>query len=502
MVACEGTNVVLTTNSGYDYYLWSDSSSNNTLSVSTSGTYSVTIKNGECVSSDSINIIFDQELVVDLGDDFDACNGHTVVLDAGLAADYHWSTGDTTQIIQVMESGNYKVTITNSTCRGEGSVYISYRSNPTVDLGVDVVSCNGATHIIDPGEYESYIWSNDSTTQSIAVQVAGDYSVTVANRFGCTDSDTINVDFADNISVDLGSITTACDGTTIVLDAGAADDYTWNDASTGRTLDVTTSGTYSVDVNVGQCAATGTIDITVYDNPTPNLGENITACDNIVTTLDAGSYESYLWSYQAQTTQTIDILQSGIYRVTVTDANNCEGADNLVVTLIPAPDVNLGEDFSMYTGQTIVIGTVIGNYTYSWNYNDSIFTTPNILASGSNLGIGTHEVSVFVVNQSNNCQNSDTVNITVGHGAGVDNINSLSSIKIFPNPTNGIINFEINSIAKLSMEIVNLSGQTIYKNTELDNNFKMLDLSEYSKGIYFVKISDNVEVKIQKIIIE
>ena len=61
-----------------------------------------------------LNVIISELPEVDLGDDITIYQGNTAILDAGNpGCTYLWSTGDTTQTIVVMQSGNYEVTVSN-----------------------------------------------------------------------------------------------------------------------------------------------------------------------------------------------------------------------------------------------------------------------------------------------------------------------------------------------------------------------------------------------------
>ncbi len=81
-----------------------------------------------------------------------------------------------------------------------------------------------------------------------------------------------------------------------------------------------------------------------------------------------------------------------------------------------------------------------------------------------------------------------------------------SIIKFYPNPSNGLVYIEIqnNQKEKLSVEIYNIHGQFIYSkqfNVCSDRIVKQVDLSNYSKGIYFIKVGVNDIIKVGKIII-
>ncbi|MCK4661576.1 MAG: T9SS type A sorting domain-containing protein [Bacteroidales bacterium] len=64
---------------------------------------------------------------------------------------------------------------------------------------------------------------------------------------------------------------------------------------------------------------------------TVNLGDDIVSTENV--TLDAGEgFAFYLWSTD-EITQTIEVTTSGLYSVTVTDANGCTASDEINVEI-------------------------------------------------------------------------------------------------------------------------------------------------------------------------
>ena len=81
------------------------------------------------------------------------------------------------------------------------------------------------------------------------------------------------------------------------------------------------------------------------------------------------------------------------------------------------------------------------------------------------------------------------------------------NLKIYPNPTKGWVNLEIQNPEEKSLmvEIINLFGQVIYsKNIQFNqDNTKIteqIDVSEYCKGIYFMKITGIDVMKVIKIV--
>ncbi|MCX6258071.1 MAG: FG-GAP-like repeat-containing protein [Bacteroidia bacterium] len=136
---------------------------------------------------------------------------------------------------------SYGQTYTQSKCT-------SVQPPPAPNLGADKNICQGQSSVLNPGNFQVYLWSNGATTQTITVNSAGSWSVTVTNTAGCSNSDTINTNIISIQPVNLGPDLTACIGQTVSLDAGVYSGYQWSNGQTGESISVNTAGTYSVTV--------------------------------------------------------------------------------------------------------------------------------------------------------------------------------------------------------------------------------------------------------------
>ena len=88
----------------------------------------------------------------------------------------------------------------------------------------------------------------------------------------------------------------------------------------------------------------------------------------------------------------------------------------------------------------------------------------------------------------------------------VNNISIIPSLfTVYPNPSNGKFTVKAEGLqrANCKLEICNLLGQEIYNAFFKEQQPTLdIDLSDFSKGIYFVKFDDGTSSYIQKIIIE
>jgi gliding motility-associated-like protein len=111
---CEGQTVLLYAGNPGAAFLWNNSETTQSQSVSASGVWSVTVTNSDgCSTTDQVLITVIQSGILDLGPDIDHC-GSAVSLRSNLdAQSYLWSTGETVSAIEADITGDYILTVVN-----------------------------------------------------------------------------------------------------------------------------------------------------------------------------------------------------------------------------------------------------------------------------------------------------------------------------------------------------------------------------------------------------
>lgn len=130
-------------------YVWSTGETSFSITVSTTGTYSVEVHYLDCVETDSVYVEFTELPVVDLGEDIKKCAQDTVTLRANISneispdATYSWffnggELDSNTTSIEVTEPGTYTVVVNDNGCIGsdEVEVYLYANQNCTITQGI------------------------------------------------------------------------------------------------------------------------------------------------------------------------------------------------------------------------------------------------------------------------------------------------------------------------------------------------------------------------------
>ncbi|MBL7890635.1 MAG: T9SS type A sorting domain-containing protein [Bacteroidia bacterium] len=458
-----------------------------------------------CVSPRTIvTVTVNANPVVDLGADTTQCAG-TVVLDAGVGpVDYLWNDNSIAQTLTAAISGTYSVTVTDTItgCFSSDTILVTINPLPIVDLGADSVQCGGSV-VLDAGNTgSSYVWTDNTTAQTLSASASGQYYVTVTDVNNCSASDSVNIVINALPVVDLGNDSTQCGGG-IVLDAGTdGTDYLWNDNTIAQTLTAFVTGQYYVTVtdSLTGCFATDSINVTLNQYPIVDLGADTTQCAGTVVLNASNTGASFLWNDNS-TAQTLTVSATGQYFVAVTQSG-CTTNDTIEVTINPLPLVGLSPFTTPIcndlTAFVLTNGSPAGGVYSGANVTGNTF---NAVAAG----VGVYPIT-YTVTDTNGCSNSSTQNLTVQNCTGIEEYTSYEVV-VYPNPTSGAFTLSIKNanIEELIISVVDIQGKEVFgvreRNITADYN-KVINLENVSKGMYYIKLSTGSDMKIQKLIVQ
>lgn len=300
--------------------------------------------------------------------------------------------------------------------------------------------------------------------------------------------------------------TVFCTGDSAILVSSSTTDNLWTGGSTNDSLTVYTSGPYTVAVTSAGCTSlsdTTTITVNSYPAmPTITTSDTVAFCTGGSVILYSSSATGNTWT-GGSTADSLIVTTNGSYSVTVTLGGCATVSDDTAVTVHPLPTVTLASfatnpcsddaPFAL-TGGSPAGGTFSGIGVTGGN----MF---NPASAGAIQGITYTYVDV------NGCANSATKNMTVVFCTGIEEFTS-EGITVYPNPTTtGILTIAISNanFIELGISIVDMQGKEVYNS--LDKNIsadysKQINITQLAKGIYYIKLSTESDVKIQKLIVE
>jgi gliding motility-associated-like protein len=409
-VLCAGTSLVLGSALPAGSYQWSTGATSPTLTVTSAGTYWVTVIQGSCAESDSITIQVEDPGSIDLGADQHHCMGSSTVLDASLpGASLLWNDGSTDAVRTITSSGTYSVTATVNGCSVFDSITITFHPMPVVELGPEQSFCPGSPPTFSVATAgASYLWHNGSTAPSIVVDATELVWVTVSIG-DCSASDTVQVTQVPGPSVDLGTEAVLCEGTSLELDVTQAEaSYLWDNGSTSPTRTIHGPGTYWVEVERNDCVVRDSLLVTLFSAALVDLGSDAQLCPGASLVLEnpvAGG--TVLWSDGSVSPQLI-VAAEGLYWLEVT-VGDCVARDTVLVALTAVPPLELGPDQLLCEGDSLELVVEPGGAQVLWSTGG---TSPLLVVSET----GTYSVALTVAG----CTVADSVGITV-----IDHIDSL-----------------------------------------------------------------------------
>lgn len=505
-------------------YLWNTTDTISVITGQMASTYTATVTdNIGCTSVKAITIGQPAAIVTSATVSNVLCNGGstgaaTVTPSGGTSPfTYLWNTGATTSVTTGLMIGAYTANVTdNNGCTSVESVNITEPSTILPSFSTIGNSCFGGstgsatlTPIGGTSPY-TYVWSTGATTSFITTQMAGVKTVTLTDANGCTQINTVTITQpATAVASSTSAINILCNGgstgTGTITASGGTSPYTylWNTSATTSVITGQMAGVKTVTItDLYSCKKITSLTITqsaaiaistTVTNVLCNGGSTGAAS---VTPSGGISPYTYLWN----TTATISVITgqvAGVKTVTITDANSCTVTNTLAITQ-PAPFIISAttNNTLLCVGQTATLTASVGATSYTWNTaaTSAVITiTPTTNTSYTVTGTN-----------ASGCTNTAIITQSVSTCTGIDNVSSNSSnasFIVFPNPTNGIVNIELEMINgnATHIQLINVLGEVLMNET-INVQQVTFNISHLSNGVYFLKVSNNGTSKTSRLI--
>ena len=409
LMLCAGESVELIASIG-NSYLWSTGETTSSIIVNAGGSYTVKVTNSsgcESVlslpSTVSVNVLPSKPIITTSGPT-GFCEGSSVTLTSSMSSGYSWSTGESTQSINVSLSGNYSVIVSNEfNCTsvvsdGTDITVFSLPVPPIVNPGGLTEFCEGGSVSLSGPVANGYLWSNGETNQSINASISGIYTLQILDGNSCLSNAstdlvvTVNQSPEKPIIIPDGSLTFLTGGS-VNLSVAASDSYLWTPGGeTGQIITVSNSGFYSVSVtDVNNCTSIPSDEVEVIvktnlDKPIISFTGDAQLCEGESLTLNSEKAFSYLWSNGAAT-QNITVNESGIYTLIVSNSTGIQSeiSDPVTIVVNSNPIISIDKtDASCFSGSDgsarVVILSGSGAMVYVWSDGSKLQTADGLLA--------------------------------------------------------------------------------------------------------------------------
>ena len=235
-------------------YAWTpNNEATQTITVSSTGTYSVTATiAGGCNSIGSIKVTVDKpQASISTNGQNSICLGDSITLKGSGGISYKWSTNDTTQNITVkpFSESTYSLSINDGKCKDTAHTTISILPVPFVNLGSNKLICPGDSVTFDAGtSIFNYQWSNGEKTPSITVSDSGKYTITVSSVQCGSAKDSVRINTYIPTPINLGKDSTGCIQNIVLEVPNTFSKYAWSTGDQFYKIITSIPGTYSITV--------------------------------------------------------------------------------------------------------------------------------------------------------------------------------------------------------------------------------------------------------------
>ncbi len=457
---CTGTSLTIDAGAGFLNYTWSTTQTSQSITVSSAGTYSVNVTDGNgCTATDDIVFDFYPETTLSMSSTNEssagANDGTATVTPSGVSPfDILWDNTQTSSTITGLAGGLYYVTVTDgNTCETVGFVNVATDNTPPVAnfSASSVAICAGESVTftdLTSNSPTSWAWdfgggATNSTAQNptVVFNTPGSYdiSLTATNADGSdTETKLAYIVVNANPAISASNSGAYCEGETIVLDALGAggDSYAWSgpdgfnsnlEDPTIAAADLANAGTYTVVLTntTTSCQSTATTDVVVNPNPTVTASNMGAYCEGetIALTAVASGGDSYTWSGPDGYTSNIanpsisnaTTVNDGLYSITYTNSSTgCAAFAQTDVTVNANPTLTATSTGPYCPGETIALNATGSNGSnYAWagpNSFTSYVEDPSVI-NASALNAGSYDVTL--TNGTTGCATTASVTVVV-----------------------------------------------------------------------------------------
>jgi hypothetical protein len=344
-------------------------------------------------------------------------------------ANYNWYYNGslfqttTSNLFTVPVQGAWSCIVVGSNCTIKTNARkLIISSAPIVNITGSLTVCLGKSTILTATGATNYVWSNNATSNSIILNPLTSDSIKVtgyANGCSASKSNFLLVNPLPTLTISPFPSAVICQGANLNITASGNGRFTWSNGDSSNISTINSAGKYAVTlIDLNGCSKTSD-SLLVLALPKPNASISftgpLTVCKGGTVNLinNSANYSSFSWIknntfYSSGTINSIDVNQSGNYKVVATGSNGClDTSSEISVRINSLPIVNINSTLRSGVCQGDSNTLFINNRGLSVNW----YRNGLILANANTYHLKTNEAGNYftVFTDSNNCSSrSDT----------------------------------------------------------------------------------------------
>ncbi len=547
LLICMGKSATLTATGATGGYTWTSGTSTlattSTLAITPTitTTYSITKNSATCFDTKPITITVNALTpVFAAANQTLVCAAKPTTLSAFGGIGYAWYSSaaptvsfsaSSNPVVSPSVNTTYTVAASDGTCINTAVVSVSTNPNPTINIVTSGTTvCIGSVVTLTASGGNNYTWTSvpatptvtgtDNIAPTFTAPGAYAFNATGDNQYNCTSSNLsviiVNAPPALNVTATKSVI---CSGGATTLNVQGANSFQWdsnaNSATTQSTVvnpTVTTVYNVSGTLSATGCSSSSNVVVYIY-SPTVSILSPTNVCLGTSITLttqvnnpSSGSVNSYTWSgpgipansfgQNLVVTPTILTVYTVSAKSTTMGNLVCVQQKTTSIGIYINPTITVVPTRTYVCKNEPVDLVASGGDTYTWNNNS--FAGGTITVTNPNVGTVAYTV---VGTDANGCKGSFVYYLKINGCQGLEEFNqNAQNIQIYPNPNTG--SFYLVGESSMSLQLVNELGQVV-KQIQLGSfNSNKVEVTDLTKGIYFITGSNGQAVIRHKVIVE
>ncbi len=388
---CEGTSLELTAAGPYSQWTWTNAAgeelgTNETLSVSAAGTYTITgMTDADCMGENTIEIgtgTLDEPAIDGA---LSICEGSTTTLSGpeGLACTWY-KDGEIVSVensVELGEQGDYTLICTDAIgCQGESNFSIAVGQLPEPELNGALSFCeNGSTTLSGP-EGLNCTWLLDGEViaegSEITITEAGDYELICEDESGCQGMSEFTVSVGELPEPIINGALVFCPEGSTTLTGPEALSCTWfyegEEIGTGSEIIVTEAGEYELVCEDDEgCGSSKIFEVEIEDVAAPVVEGTLQVCADAPTTVSTTDEGTCSWFQDGELigdANEITIEEVGQYTLVCQTEVGCESSSDFVITPGTTDVEPLIDGITNVCGEESVTLTAVGTEFLSFTW--------------------------------------------------------------------------------------------------------------------------------------